>query len=405
VRANDLTRSRKFNPQTLFVSVLHLASSTNKDGYLTSLRRTWENFGFKGSQTPSVSSLSEYREKVRFDFFKDIFENDLEQFEPSRKMFRGHYVYAIDGDQLDLPSSPNVLAKGYRGKKHSKVYETHYPKLYTVQLVDLINGTTNGFECSTRYGEQSLAQKIIPNLEANSITLYDRNFDSYRMAIAHEGAGNYFLVRVKANNPRLNLEVQDFCRSRRRSKWITMHPPYGQTGWPIRLRLVKVWNPKTKIHLVFMTNLPEGLIRRKEAGALYQRRWGIESSFKDMTDTLKLGQWHSTKVNGIFQEIYALLWLANNVKRLCAGASRARDFLKPQYQKANFKHAVGVLVDHLDLLVRRKYRKLRRILHLWIIRTTARREHLSRSYPRQVKRHGKKYTNASRVGLRPTVGA
>ncbi len=153
--------------------------------------------------------------------------------------------------------------------------------------------------------------------------------------------------------------------------------------------------------MVFMTNVPEGLIRNKDAGDLYQRRWGIESSFKDITSTLKLCQWHSQKLNGILQEIYALLWLVNNVRRLMsAHYVPGCQILERRYQKSNFKLVITLLLDHLNLLIKQKYRTFLKILNYWIKRSLETRKHLSRSYPRQIKRFGKKYVNASRVSRR-----
>jgi hypothetical protein len=343
---------------------------------------------------------------VSFKFFKDIYEKDLNLRNDERKTFRGHFIYAIDGDHLDLPASEDVFINGYCGYVISKKEETHYPKMYTVQAVDLVNGMVSKFSYSNELSELRQARRLVKELEKNSIVIYDRLHQTYETAYEHEQAGNYFFVRVKTKNEiRVPLPIQDFCRSNRKSKWIDLEPsvPLKRKQMPaLRVRLIKIKNKNTKEIMVFMTNAPEDLIKKKEVGEFYQRRWGVESSFKDLTDTLKMCQWHTTKFNGVLQEIYALLWLVNNVKRVCSSITRtARKWLEPIYKKSNFKLSVTVFIDHLDLLIKGKHTKLHRILSYWVSRTAEKRCHLSRSYPRQVKRYGKRYANASRVDRRP----
>jgi hypothetical protein len=388
----------------LFLSVLHLAAGTNREGSLFALERSWRLCGFSAKQTPDKSALSRYRENVKSDFFQDIFQADLTQHSSSRKTFRGFYIYAIDGDHLDLPCSEGVLGEGYRGASISKREETHYPKMYTAQAVDMVNETVCHFEYSSKKSEVLLARQIVPSLERNSITLYDRYYDSYETAAAHQINSSYFFVRLRKCGLRGQADIKKFAFSKKRSAWIMLPPAVRETlpkRPPIRVRLIKVKNTSTGEDMMFMTNVPEGIISNKDAAIFYLRRWGIESSFKDLTDTLKMCQWHSAKINGILQEIYALLWLANNVRRMTnAIVKKTGRWLERKYRKSNFKFIASLLMDNLDLLIKGKNRKLRQDLAYWAEKSAENREHLSRSYPRQVKRHGKKYKNASCVPRR-----
>ena len=346
------------------------------------------------------SSLSKYRDKVSSDFFKEIFESDLVKSNETRQTFRGLHIYAIDGDQLDLPASRDVFSKGYRGYPISKSDETHYPKMYTVQALDVINGRVQKFACSNKFAELNLARTLVGELEKESLTIYDRLYACYDTLAAHEKIGSYFLVRARSENSRLAPVVAEFYRSKRRSIWTEFLPAKTDRALknPIPIRLIKVRNKKTGKDFVFMTNLPEGRFRNKEIGELYQRRWAIESSFKDLTDTLTMGQWHSKKLDGILQEIYALLWFVNNVRRMTSVIkSKSDSLLERRYRKSNFKFIAILLIEHLDLLIKKHHRKLERILHFWAEKSAENREHLLRSYPRQVRSFGKKYRNASRA--------
>ena len=388
-----------------FAAVLNLVGSSNNDGYQSALRRTWQQNGRRTSQTPVKSSLCETREKISADFFKDVYQEDLKK--AKRQTFRGMHMYAMDGDVLDLPASEEVINNGYRGYPFSKSEETHYPKMYTVQAIDLLSGEIRRFAYSNQTREMRLAWSLIASLEKNSITIYDRLYDCYETVSQHVTAGNFFFIRVKSNNPREPLNIQEFCRSKKRSTWTKLNPPYKHKSKPsLEVRLIKVKNKKSGEDIVFMTNAPEGLISNKDAAAFYLKRWDIEGSFRDHTDTLKMCQWHSKKLNGILQEIYAFLWLSNQVRRLTNTLTRqTKSWLSLEYEKANFKATMLALTDNFDLLFQRKYHALHELMIYWASKSIERRKRLSRSYPRQVKRFGKRYLNASRVGRRPAAAA
>jgi len=169
----------------------------------------------------------------------------------------------------------------------------------------------------------------------------------------------------------------------------------------IKVRLVKVKNQKSKEEIVFMTNLSERKFNDEDLARLYQRRWEVETNFRDLTSSaLRMNQWHTTKLNGIKQEIYALLWLVNQIKIQVAKIFNVKDFMKQTYRRSNFKLCVELVLDHLDDLVRGKERHVQRMLDYWIHRSIENRKHLSRQNPRQIKYKNRRYFNASKIKRR-----
>jgi hypothetical protein len=231
---NNLTRLRKFNPQNFFLSVLELAAATNFEGFDFALRKTWENLNLPLTETPLKSSLSDVRKKVSYEFFKEIFEDHLKALEKRRKLYRGFHVYAVDGDQLELPASKDVLEHGYQGYPSSKNRETHFPKMYTTQVLDVINGSIRNFSFSTHQDEVHLAREFVDGFEKNSIAIYDRLHCGYDTFLAHQVAGNYFIVRARVGQScstsgrGVHLEIQEFCRSNSRSKEVLWKPVPGK---------------------------------------------------------------------------------------------------------------------------------------------------------------------------------
>ncbi len=384
------------------MSVLHLASGANGDGYFHALRRTWSDTGQRLNNVVAKSSLSEFRDKVSFKFFEDIFRQGLADHQKSRRTYRGFYIYAIDGDQLELPASRNVLENGYRGWRFANKFETHYPKMYTAQVFDVVNNLITDFSQSTKIDEVHLARRMASGLEKNSITLYDRLHCGFKTFHEHHIAGSYFIVRARTTGS-AHLDVLKFVRSRKTSAESIWKPRNERRTKPdLRLRLVKVRNPKTKKAGIFVTNLPANLFSEAEIGRLYQRRWDIEGSFRDLTPFTKLGQFHSTKVNGILQEIYALLWLMNAAKaRLNDFNSQATDWLNEEdYWKSNLKIALSIIIENIGLLVRAKLNKFNAIFNFWMRRTSERRRRNVRVYPRVARHHGREYPYATQVPRR-----
>lgn len=381
--------------------MLHLIGSTNQDGYFSALYKTWDLLGAESQATPAKSSLSEFRDRVSFRFFENIYRDDLLRLQADRRRFRGFYVYAIDGDQNDLPLSGELLKHGYRGYRSRGNQETHFPKMYTVQSYDVLNGLVRDFRYSTKQSELPCARDMAGSFERKSICLYDRYYACYELAYAHTQAKNHYIIRVRGGKT-TKREIRKFIQSPDRDRsftWYALNQKLTKPGLPVRL--VKVKNPRTNEWLVFMTNLSPKRFSGRDIAKLYTRRWEIENSFRDLTATLKLEQWHSKKLNGVLQEIYALLWLVNAIKFQCLRLqTKSRDWLDSEYLSANFKLCVTLVMDNLLLLLQRKENELMRLLTFWISRTQERRKHMSRNYPRAVRKRGRPYWGANAVPRR-----
>ena len=387
--------------------MIHLVSSTNNDGYFSALFHTWQKCAAqKNANVPAKSSFSEYRQKVSYTFFEDAFDQHLEAIDSRRAKIRGYYVYAVDGDQLDVMPSRDFLNSGLRGTLcPGSENETHVLKMHTVQVYDVVNGLVKDFNYSNQIAESPLAQAMIEGLETNSIAIYDRFYCGYATMFAHEMNGSKFVIRARFEGEGSNVQkdILKFARSKKKSVWITWQPNWFHRGHPeIRLRLIKIKNPRTKKIMILMTNISENEFANNEVGELYQRRWDVEGSFRDLTSILKMEQWHSKKINGILQEIFALFWLVNVVKFNCFRAHHnARSWLKRRYRKANVKLCIKIFVEHIALnFTADGRRKLKNLIEEWLIRSTENRERLSRSYPRVQRQRGRIYQKQNMVPRR-----
>lgn len=271
--------------------------------------------------------------------------------------------------------------------------------MYSAHVLDLINGVVREFMYSPTQDETHLARVAVHSLEKNSISIYDRLHCGYNCFFAHHLAENYFVARARSEGRSTPKAVRDFVASDKRTCTAQWYPKNRRALPAITVRLVKIRNPRAKEDLIVVTNLPKSLFTRKEIARLYQRRWEIETSFRDLTHTLRMDQWHSTTLNGILQEIFALLWLVNEVRIYM---SQAYDhFFDDSYAKSNFKLCLSLVLNNLVFLLDSKSDDLRSLLEYWIKKTKENRVRLSRSYPRVVKHRGRQYKQANLVPRRP----
>ena len=243
---------------------------------------------------------------------------------------------------------------------------------------------------------------MVGNFEKNSIAIYDRLYCGHPIMAAHVEAGNHFIVRTRTTGVTTPKPVKHLLQSGKKEMVVDWYPHKKEGHNGIKVRLVKVKTHKNRTAMVLATNLSKEQFSGKDLVKLYQSRWAIETSLRDLTTTLKTEQWHSKKVNGIMQEIFVLLWYVNNIKIQMAAMEWSEDWVERIYTRANFKLCAKLVMDNIGLLLRNKCRELTRLLVFWIKRSREKRHRYSRFYPREVKRKTSKFPVHSKVPRRKT---
>ena len=353
--------------------MLHLVS--NDQSYQHALLKAWQD-SEKFDLAPVKSSFCKYRKKISFRFFEDKFNKLLKSANSFRKKFRGFYIYAIDGQETAIPLSQSILSCGYKGRARAKNMETHFPRLYMSHLFDVVNEMTTKVIIKPVRREAPDAVELLKNTEKNSIVLYDRAYMCKNLLETHKTMGNFFIIRCRSGAT--FLEIKNFYQSKKKSA-IWKHN--GQ-----KIRLIRIRNPRTREDMVLATNLPISIFTDSEIGQIYNRRWGIETAFKDSVNQ-RLGNWHSKDVNGLLQELYMRLWLINlaRVQILAETLNSPKRWLLEEYRKPNLKLVLKFIVENIPLILRKKFREVINILNKIIQVTIQKRQHLSRTYPRVLK--------------------
>ncbi len=372
---HSLRRRRIFTPKSLLLTMMRLVGSTNKEGYDHALVNV-----FGADKAPRKSALSEFRSIISFKFFENILNKTLKAFDQHRPTFQGMHIYAMDGWQITLPRTKDIVANGFSGRKTSKYKESYYPKGFIAHVYDVLSETTKDIAINSENTELADALSFIPKLEKNSVTLYDRYYFSKSLCLAHFKAGNCFIVRCRSN---ANGQVKDFFHDIEKDEGgMFYQTPTGKK----KVWFIKIYNSKTKEHVVFATNLPREWRTKKLFDQLYQLRWGAETSFYELSETIKLQQWHSKSYNGILQELYTAL-LIINLSKILSFFARGQKCINPKvqtYKKPNFK----LLLNCFIKFVVEQKPQLANLIHqfeLLIKRSTEKRKRRSRSSPRVIR--------------------
>lgn len=370
--------------------MLQLVAGANGQGYVYALATAFLAQS-KLTLPPAKSAFCRLRQKISFHFFEALLNELLSYFEPKRWTWKGLRLYAMDGNELSLPCTTDVLNAGYRGRALRNGTETYYPRLYLVHVFDVLSGVTKGIYFGPHRNELLGARELVPRLEHNCLCLYDRFYMSRLLLELHRDAGNYFLARVKKN---AFAEVSRFCKSTRKSQTVVVH------GTKINLFKSKI--PHCKQPTIIATNLPRHLIDKKSVYKLYALRWQVENSFRDLACTIKIQQWHSHNLNGLLQELYSAYWLMNYARiEIALHRRKPRKLIELEYEAPNFKLLFQWLV--MWLVADQTASHFEYQFNWLLAHSTERRRRLSRQYPRAVRYAQKNYkriNTATKRGLK-----
>ena len=356
--------------------MITVIGGANGEGYTHALMKVWS--GKLGIENmPNKSSLSRMRSRVSWVFFKDQFERLIKKAHPHRQTWLGLKVYAIDGQMLTLPRSAEIVKAGFTGRAIGKYRESYIPKGFLTHAYDVLTGVSKDFRFGNRLNEQLDAREMVPQLEKESLTIYDRLYFCLSLVKAHYDRGNHFLFRCRKNACK---EISEFFNDpeKPRTRTFLLRGKY-------EVHLIRIANHGTGGDDIFATSLHPAMLKVRLIKKLYRLRWEVETSFMELTGITKAEQWHSKSVNGIYQEIYARFWLINYTKlQIHVHTQKPENPLRDEYEKPNFKLLYNFILLSFPKILKRKpgvlldFERLRK-------KSLERRKHHSRSYKRHIK--------------------
>jgi hypothetical protein len=245
----------------------------------------------------------------------------------------GWCAIAVDGSRIEAPhTAANELGLGCAGRDKTA------PQVFLTMLWHMGWGLPWDFRLGPgTSSEQRHLEQMLPDLPQEALLVADAAFVGFELCARILQAGRSFLLRV-GRNRQLLTELGYYARERQ--GLVYLWPEKFRRQPPLVLRLIKLTRGRETIYLV--TNvLGAAKLSDRQAGMLYEMRWGVEVFFRSYKQTLNRRSVKSRAPATALVEVAATvlgLWLLGllTVKRLASrgvdplhwSAAKARDAVR-----------------------------------------------------------------------------
>ncbi len=337
-------------------------------------------------------SVCDSRMKLSYKAFEYLFKQANQEGVFREAKWKGHIVRAIDGTDLRLPFSKDIVKRfprrtqGDALKRAGKKLTIHYPSALFLTAINLITGQPTAVRIDHyRAGERNLLLSLIKEFAPSDISVLDMGFEGFKVMVAFEALKQYFVLRVRGHGKHMPLYLRSFLKSGQKSAIVKI-PAISDDGKPCHLtiRLIQDLKQKGKPLIIATNLLDEKKYPASGVIKLYRKRWNSETTYNRVKNLLLLQKFHAKTVNGILQEIYANLLVISLTAIICYVTKIGRRI--PQHVVPSFKNATEVLRRNLFQLIDQKItRQQSNQLAARLIKDVARvlwKEQPGRSYPR-----------------------
>lgn len=316
----NFTRDRKLPFQTVVLVILQLLKSSVK-----SELKTFYSTVFKTDEVVnwvSDGSFCKARHKIRHQLFIDLYKLiicDIYRGIGVRLWF-GFRLLAVDGSELNLPSSKELL-KIY-GHHHTNSIGTKIPQARASFLVDVLNNITIDAQIgSFKTSEQEMFLSQLGCTGKGDLLTADCNYGHFWILKKIMGTKTDFCIRVSHTS---NF-VKDFLASGKKdiiTEWLPSPKTRenciknGVDRNPVKVRLVRIDLPNGKTEVLVSSLYDRDKYTYDMIKGLYNLRWGAEEEIKKYMQRLLIEFFSSIKHNGVLQDFYANVFMLNLVSLL-----------------------------------------------------------------------------------------
>jgi hypothetical protein len=336
-KATDFTRNRKLPFEELMLFMLQSLKSSTQ----CALRRFFTGLG--KPVTMKQQSLSEARSKLNVWAFRNLFELTVQTMTEHRtEKWHGYLVYATDGIKVSLPIDKELSAYyGALGK------DATAPTAQGSAMYDVLNDIiVDALIEPMQEDERTLAKKHIESCknlapEDKKLLIFDRNYPSFDFIEELENNGLFYVMRVRT---KFNLDI-DAQTSTTGYVWLRQ----GDRRLHVRVIKFALDSGETE---TLITNITDARLGKNAFKKLYFMRWPVETKYDIVKNKLKRENFNARTVEGIQQDFFAAMYLANFAAACAADVQcdieEARKDKDNKYQyKANLNELIGVLKDRL----------------------------------------------------------
>ena len=234
-------------------------------------------------------------QSMYFDLY-DRFESKLKK---SRNLLPKRKIYLLDSTTIDL--CLKVFDWALFRKKKGAI------KLHTVLDFDGCMPVFADLSDGKKHDVKAAHEIEFPT---GSIVVADRAYVDFKWMKELDEQRVFFVIRGKEN---IKIELTERLLSPTDEKnphiqydWEGyLSLPQSKAKYPMKLRMVQVWDPEQEIYLELLTN--NFTWTATTISELYKRRWNIESFFKEIKTHLKIKSFIGTSMNAVLIQIWTAL--------------------------------------------------------------------------------------------------
>lgn len=316
--------------------------------------------------TATTSAFIQQRDKILPFALEFLFHKFTSSFADVKK-YRGYRLLAADGSELNIATNPDEPETYFRTSEDKQGYNLlHLSAMYDLcsrLYVDATVKTPRGSNDNRTLCDMVDRSEI----EGNVIVIADRLYENYNNFAHIERKGWNYVIRIKdlgssgilSGLPLPSEGEFDLCfdriLTRRQTKEVRAHPEiYRFTSktstfdfldlhtnlyYPLSYRVVRF--KVGDFYETVITNLNQLDFPPEELKMLYNMRWGIETSFRELKYTIGLVSFHTKKQQYIVQEVFARITMYNFTAMITLHVVVAKADTKHAYQ-VNFTVAFHI---------------------------------------------------------------
>ena len=327
------------------------------------------------SDIASSSAFVQQRGKIHPSAFSALFDLFVNKSNHNLR-YKGLHLLAADGSDIQIPTNAGHPDSYFPAREGQSAYNL----LHLDAMYDLLQHTyTDAVLLGLRKANErsSLCDMVDRSSLKNVLVIADRGYEGFNLMAHIQEKDWRFLIRIQdilnSNGIAAGLdlpdsdtfdlsvdlhlttkqtnEVKKLCEDRNKYRFISSRctfdylPRKNRKSDPaifyrLPFRIVR-FQIADGVYETVVTNLHRDAFPASELKRLYNMRWGIETSFRELKYTVGLLHFHAKKVEHIYQEVFARLIMYNFTELVTSPVIIQKADCKYAY-KANFSVAVHV---------------------------------------------------------------
>lgn len=331
-----------------------------------------ELYDYDKSIDATSSAFVQQRDKITPAMFRYIFQ-EFNHTCNDTKTYRGYRLLAVDGSDVNIAYNPDSETYMPNGDNNKGFNQFHINAIY-----DVLNKTY--FDCivqpKPKYNEPgACTQMVRANTFDKTILLADRGYGSLNLLETIHRTDNLdYLFRVKNDwlteiktlplkelDKEITFELRTSATNEDKelfdagkAKWISGKSKVGkdkkhvsweyESPFKMTLRIVR-FKITDGTYETIVTSLNRFAFPLQEIKELYFKRWGIETSFRELKYAIGLVNFHAKKESAIIQEIFARLIMYNFCERITMSVVVHQDEHRKWTYQVNYTMAIHICRD------------------------------------------------------------